>query len=109
MVSATKCSARAIKVLESVEREWESSISLHDSVGEGAGNDTPMTASDTVTAEMLMPEPFSLGLSDDAFDWFQLPLNDNLFDDTFLDSLWNVDSLPPGWDLDNDINIATEF
>lgn len=95
MNSTNRCSGRAIKALKSVEYDWgecvftKSEAPLHGSRGEsdhaiaqhGAGTQT------TTLESVGVPE--DMGNAGDVFDWFQLPLNDQLiFDDVLEGSLW---------------------
>lgn len=97
-MSTNKCSGRAIKALKSIKYDQAknmvadfdpSEAPLYDSTGEPYN----FISQDGIGAQNTVPE--SMGVSEnfrnigDPFDWFQLPLNEQLiFDDVFEDSLW---------------------
>lgn len=109
MASTTRCSSRAIQVLDSVR--------INGGVlGDKGGPELPSAAfqaPESDLAGVAMPVPENTNLQPDAFDWFELPLNNQfLFDGEFADLLstesfdFEIDQ-GRSWSLDDEDNRAT--
>ena len=96
--SKNKCSGRAIQALRSIEYDHAEhvstqidtgEVSLYVSRGESTNPIFPHGIGTSAETQDILNVPEVLSNTEEIFDWFQLPLDDELiFDNVFEGPLW---------------------